>query len=166
MTYLLALLVSFSAHAQSHNEEVDQAIGTIHKIDMTDDKPKAPNYTLIMFDVKKLKVPGARGYSILRQFAKRVRVEFVGDGVPKGKYALAVAAGCGGGTLSAAAYKSGWKQLHQFDNTSTHISTEKSQTDWALRPGDKGKQILEGKSLGFFRINKDKFELIDCKPVQ
>ncbi len=165
---LLAFLIIF-AKASASGDDVDQAIGTIHKIDMTDNTPKAPNYVLIIFDVKKVKVPGAHGHSILRQFAKRVRAEFEGAGLPKGPYRLAVASSCPAGEngpVSMSHFKKIWTELHRFKVTSTHIATEKSQVDTTLRPGGKGHLILEGKVLALFQeLKGDKILRVDCKPI-
>lgn len=147
------------------DKEIDQSIGTIHKIDLADETPKGPNYILVVMDLKRLKVPGARGHSIVRQFTKRSRIDFDGSGLPKGKYTLAVADDCKSGTLPAAKYKSALTELHQFQVISTHIATEKSLPKAALREPSKGLLVLENKSLHLFRVQKDKFETIDCKPI-
>jgi len=160
------IFVSISLNAYATEKEIDQAIGTIHKIDLADEGPKAANHILVIMDLKRLKVPGARGHAIARQFTKRSRIEFEGSGLPKGKYSLAVSAECKTGTLPAARYKSLLTELHQFSVTSTHIATEKSLPKASLRPPEKGGSdllVLEGKALTLFRIQKDKYEAIDCK---
>jgi len=151
--YLFALLLCLQAQAE--DKEIDQSIGTIHKIDMSDDKPKGPTYILVSLDLKRLKVSGAHGHSIVRQFTKRSRIEFEGSGLPKGKYALGVASSC----------KSAITDLHQFEVTSTHVSTEKSLPKAALREPGNGLLVLEGKFLIFSRFVKGKFEAVDCKAI-
>ena len=145
--------------------EIDQSIGTIHKIDLTDDKPKAPSYILLVFDLKKLKVPGSHGHSIVRQFTKRCRIDFDGSGMPKGNYTLGVAPSCKSGSLTAAAYKSSVTELHRFNVSSTHVSTEKSLPKASLRDPGKGLLVLEGKALMLFHSVKNKFEIVDCKSI-
>ena len=146
----------------SADETVDSRYGTIKKIDLSDDGPKpGPNHVVIVMDMKKLGISGARGNVVLYQFPTRVRIEFEGAGLPKGKYTLAVAANC-----AAGAYASAWTELHQFISSSALIATEKSLPKATLRdakaPGVLG---LTGKSLALFRVIGQKYSQVDCKPV-
>jgi hypothetical protein len=166
MILILALLISLNLHAA---DDVDNSMSTIHKIDMTDDSPKSPNYVLTVFDVKALRVPGSSAHAILRQLNKRVRAEFEATGIPKGKYKLAISLDCSGKTrLTFAAYKKTWTELHSFKMVSTHIATEKSHYEMSLRPSAQAKtSVLEGKALALFHIEKGgMFNRVDCKTIQ
>ena len=83
---------------------------------MTDDRTKGPDFVVITLDLKKLKVPGAHGHVVLRQFRNRCRIEFEGSGLPKGSYTLARADSCHARS----------SDLHVFSVSSTHAATEKS----------------------------------------
>ncbi len=144
----------------------ESAIGSIHKIDMTDNTPKAPGHVIVMMDLKKLKSAAAHGHVVFQQFAKRVRVEFEGSGLPKGKYSLAVSENCAGAAeLGAGPYKNNWTELHKFDSESDHIATEKSLPQATLRAGGTAPLVLEGKSVALFRMKSGKYSKIDCKTV-
>lgn len=153
---LLALsLACFSAVAQD-----DSSITTIHNIDLSQEGPQGPNYTLIIFDVKKVKVPGSRAHVIFRQFSKRVRLEFESAGIPKGKYRIGIAAGC-------PANESQWTRLHEVRQTSTHLATEKSLPAYALRNAPaNGQKSLKGMNVGLFQVKGKKAVLIDCKLIK
>ncbi len=156
-------------YLHAEDKEIDQSIGTIHKMDMTDDKPAAApvaSQILVVMDLKNLKVAGAHGHAIVRQFTRRSRIDFDGSGLPKGKYSLAVASSCKTGLLTGAIYKSSVTELHSFNVTSAHVATEKSLPKASLRESGKGNLVLEGKALMLLRILKDKFEVVDCKPIR
>lgn len=172
--YTLALaalmigLISGPFTPRAWGDDNDAGMTSIHKIDLqqADTGPAAPD-SYIGFDlnIKRLKIPGAHANVILRQMTKRVRIEFEGAGVPRGKYVFAVASGCPSGHLvTDARYKAAWTEMHRFTVSETHIATEKSQPKVALRSG--GDRVLLGKSLGFFKVAKAGFELIDCREIK
>lgn len=155
---IFAMIMSSTAFAVEEN-----AIGTIHKMDMTDEGgPKAPNYILLILDVKKAKVPGARAHVILRQLRKRVRIEFEGTGLPKGKYKIGLADNCS----KANNFKAGWTELQELKVISLHTITEKANFKLSLREPKPGLTVVEGKALGLFRVNGSSIQNIDCKTIQ
>ncbi|NJL23784.1 MAG: hypothetical protein HC902_00435 [Calothrix sp. SM1_5_4] len=77
-------------------DEESPSMGTIRPLDFENEKPAEDSYKLIEFNFKKLKIPKAYGNSIVRQFSRRVRLEFEAAGLPKGSYTLAVAGRCAG----------------------------------------------------------------------
>lgn len=142
-------------------------MGTIHKIDLGDETPKSESFILTQFDVKKVKVPGARAHAIVRQMRKRTRAEFEGNGLPKGNYRLAYATSCpSGNSLTAAQYKN-WRELLEVKIVSPHVSVEKSHPDIDLRPGGSAGNFLEEKSLALFQRQKNgKFLKLDCQVLK
>lgn len=153
MGTLLAIILQLSA-------SFAQSIGTIQKLDLSDDRPPDPTYRLIILDVKKLKNSGARGHIILRQFSNRVRVEFDGAGLPKGEYTIALAPDCSMARqeVSSGSYKNNFKELHRFPSKTSHVETEKSQPKAKLAD-------MDGKSVALFRAGKSAMTTIDCRPV-
>ena len=139
-------------------DDSDANFGSIKKIDLSDDKPASPNHTLIMLNLKKVK-PGMLGQIILYQFAKRMRLEFEADGLPKGDYVLAVAPKCTAGDLGKA-----WTELHRFKSTSAHLQTEKSLTTTSLHESKPNTITLAGKSLALFKIKPPL--MVDCKLIE
>lgn len=139
----------------------DSSLTTIHNIDLTgSDGPTGPNYSLTQFNVKKVMVPGSRAHVIFRQFAKRVRLEFEASGIPYGKYRIGVSRGCSG-------VESDWTRLHEMEQTSTHLATEKSLPTHALRKAAvAGQIVLQGMNVGLFQIKGKKSLLIDCKAIK
>lgn len=135
-----------------------QSFGSVQKLDLDDERPPDPKFRLLVMNLKKLKA--TRGNIILRQFSKRVRVEFDGAGLPNGKYSIALSAKCPDvtGPLSRKSYEKGWTELHQFPSTSSHVETEKSLPTASLKD-------MESKSLSFFRVVGDRYSRIDCKAV-
>jgi hypothetical protein len=148
-------------------QDVDSGVTAVHKINIGEEADQNDtNFIGFDLDVKRLKVPGSKANVILRQMTKRVRVEFEGAGIPRGKYTLAVSANCPSGrSVSEGRYKADWTELHRFAVSTTHIETEKSAPDAALREG--GRLILFGKSFGFFKVGAGgALDVIDCKPVK
>lgn len=150
----------FSSSVATADE--DQSMGSIHKIDLENEAPSAPNYVLLVLDVKKAGVPGARAHVILRQLRKRVRIEFEGTGLPKGKYKLALAGTC----ANIKNYKSGWTELQELSVIEQNTITEKANFQMSLREAKPGLTVMEGKALGLFRVNKGAIQNIDCKTIQ
>ena len=141
LSKLFSLLILLSS-AQVWAEDIDQSIGSIHKIDMTDERAKGPDFVVVTLDLKKLRVPGSHAHVILRQFRKRCRIEFEGSGLPKGSYTLAKADSCLGNSTD----------LHSFSVSSTHAATEKSLPGAVLT-----------EYLPKFLILKNKSGVVDCK---
>lgn len=166
MRYLLLVSLAFFGSG-TFGADGDSGITSIHQIDLTQDGPKKPNFVLMHMNVGKLKARNSRGHVILRQFSKRVRAEFESENLPRGQYALAVASSCspGGRTLASDRYQKSWTELHRFKVESTHTQTEKSLPKAALHEPVGEQTVLAGKALGFFKVNKGKLELIDCKPI-
>ena len=156
----MALVLSFCASAIAGSDD-DSSLTTIHNIDLTgQDGPVGPNYSLTLFNVKKVKVPGSRAHVIFRQFAKRVRLEFEASGIPYGKYHIGVSRGCSG-------VESNWTHLHEMEQTSTHLATEKSLPNYALRKAAAaGQTVLQGMNVGLFQIKGKKSTLVDCKAIK
>lgn len=165
----LLLIVTLNLAAWAEDKEIDPSIGTIKKIDLSDESPSAPTHILLEFSLKKLGVAGARGHAILRQFSKSCRIDFEGSGLPRGRYTLALSQDGLSGTLSASRYQAQAKELHRFNVTSTHTSTEKTLREFALRESAEEKIVLQGKALTLFRLRTEKkaekFEAIDCKTI-
>lgn len=142
-----------------------QTTTTIQPIDLADDHATpatGPNYSLLLWDVKSLKVPGANSHVIVRQLSNRVRFELEGAGLPRGKYSLALGSCDGGRSLTVSKYKKGWKEVHSFQVDSYHVATEQSLQKATLR----GPDSLEGKGLAFFRIQGSKYTRVDCKEIK
>jgi len=154
---LCLALAPFTAFAADE----DSSITTIHNIDLGQDSgPQGPNYTLIIFDVKKVKVPGSRAHVIFRQFNKRVRLEFEAAGIPKGKYRIGVSRGCSGN-------EDNWARLHEAEQSDTFLATEKSLPSHALRKAPvKNQTVLQGMNVGLFQVKGKKSTLVDCKPIK
>jgi hypothetical protein len=139
---------------------VAQSIGTIKTTDFENAKPKTdlPDSKIIDMNLKKFR--NADGHAILRQFPNRIRVEFEGSRLPFGTYTLARSESCSKSpTVSSARYKSAFKELHRFKSDQAHIATEKSLPKMTLAE-------FQGKGLNLFKVGADKYELIDCKPVE
>ena len=157
---LLATIFAISVQAGAGPDD-DSSLTTIHNIDLTGaEGPSAPNYSLTMFNVKKVKVPGSRAHVIFRQFAKRVRLEFEASGIPFGKYHVGVSRGCSG-------QADNWTKLHEMEQTSTHLATEKSLPAYALRKAAAaGQSVLQGMNVGLFQLKGKKPVLVDCQPIK
>lgn len=157
--FLLLLTLLACAHFSFADDDSDHSTTIIHNIDLSGPGgPQAPNYSLILFDVAKLKKPGANAHVIFRQLTKRVRVEFTGNGLPRGKFWLGYANAC-------SKSPSAWTHAHDFSVTSAFIATEKSIQKASLR--DKGgNPVFEGKKVGLFKGSGKSSTLIDCKTIQ
>lgn len=157
--FSLVVLLTFNTAWAASDE--DSSITTIHNIDLTKDSgPQGPNYSLIIFNVKKVNVPGSRAHVIFRQFAKRVRLEIEAAGIPKGKYHVGVSARC-------SPSEGAWTRLHEVEQTSTYLASEKSLPDFALREAPvKGQKVLTGLNVGLFQVKGKKSTLVDCKPIK
>lgn len=154
---ILTLLITAAAFAQDE----DAKMQTIHQIDLGKEEPKSgDNYALMLFDVKKVKVPGSRAHIIFRQFSKRVRLEFEAAGIPKGKYRIGIHSGC-------PKSEKAWTILHEAFQESTFLATEKSLPKHALRKAPvSGQTILEGMNVGLFQVKGKNSLLVDCKPIK
>lgn len=153
---IFALLLSVSVFA---DEDTDNKTTIIHSIDLSGPGgPQAPNYSLVLFDVAKLKKPGANAHVIFRQLTKRVRIEFTGNSMPRGKYWLGYANAC---SKAPAAFT----KAYDFSVTSAFIATEKSIQKASLRDKD-GAPVFEGKKVALFKGIGKSSTLIDCKTIQ
>lgn len=161
MRYIFAVfLVLLSAPAFAQDE--DARMQTIHQIDLGKEESKSgDSYALMLFDVKKVKVPGSRAHIIFRQFAKRVRLEFEAAGIPKGKYKIGVInSGCPGS-------ENRWNIVHEAIQESTFLATEKSLPKHALRKAPvAGQTVLQGMNVGLFQVKGKSSLLVDCKPIK
>lgn len=152
--FLFTAALFFSLTAWCDDDE-DNKVQDIKKIDLSaPDKPSGPGHSIIMFDLKNLKVPGANAHVVFNQLRKRVRIEFEGTALPKGKYLLAIANDC-----SSHEFKRGWKERHQFKSESTYVATEKAHYDLTLAG-------LKGKAVGLFKAEGGKTTLVDCKSIE
>ena len=158
MKLLLILFFLFSANVFADDE--DSKTTTIQSIDLTGgDGPTAPNYSLLILDLQKLKAPSANGHLIFRQLRNRVRLEVTGNSFPKGKYSVGVSNGC-------SPNKSAWTHWHEVIVDSAYVASEKSLPKFALRKASRGETLLEGKNAGLFRHQGKNAVLIDCKPIK
>lgn len=141
-----------------------QTVGTIRKLDFdAPNKPDEATYKVVQFKITKPNV--AQAHVILRQFSRRVRVEFEGSGLPKGQYAIAISSGCEKGQVKAARYKSVWRELHRFESNPVNIATEKSLPGASLRdPASETR--LEGKALALFKVSRGNYAVLDCQVVR
>lgn len=157
----IILIVAVGLAGAARAADDDSSITTIHNIDLTQETgPQGPNYSLIIFNVKKLKVPGSRAHVIFRQFSKRVRLEFEAAGIPLGKYRVGVSRGC-------SPQESNWTRLHEMEQSDTYLATEKSLPQHALRTAPvKGQQVLKGMNVGLFHVKNKVAALVDCQPIK
>ncbi len=161
LRFILTILLFLLPNA-AWSQDDDAKIQSIHNIDLgQQDGPSGPNYSLIVLDVKKAKVPGARAHIIFRQFSKRVRLEFEASGIPYGKYRIGIReSGCPGSEKA-------WTILHEAEQSSTHLATEKSLPKHALaKPVTPDQTILRGMNVGLFQVKGKGSLLIDCKPIK
>ena len=159
MRFLLLFTLLTCVHPAFADDDSDHSTTIIHNIDLSGPGgPQAPNYSLILFDVAKLKKPSANAHVIFRQLAKRVRVEFTGNSMPRGKYWLGYAEAC-------STNPSAWTHAHDFSVASAFIATEKSIQKASLRDKD-GHPVFEGKKVGLFKGSGKSSALIDCKTIQ
>ncbi len=143
------------AHLAFAESDEENKVQNIKKMDLSEpDKPNGPGHTITMFDLKRLNVPGSHAHVVFNQLRKRVRIEFEGTGLPKGKYILGVAGNC-----SSQDFKRGWKERHRFASESTHVATEKAHYDLTL-------ESLHGKAVGLFRADGGKTTFVDCKIIE
>jgi hypothetical protein len=151
----LLILPLLLFHLAARGEEEDNKVQDIKKIDLSQpDQASGPGHSIIIFDLKNLKVPGAHAHVVFNQLRKRVRIEFEATALPKGKYVIALDKNC-----SAHDFKRGWKELHHFTSESMHVATEKAHYELTLAG-------LQGQAVGLFKAGGGKTTFIDCKPIR